>query len=657
MPAKKRPKIDGHPLVAIVNSNQSVRSLLECFRESNILAGSTTTARRLATKELYKTVETPTPYGKVCNTSTLQGKNGPLDVKHLNMFAFFYHACSISDAFATFLYQIIGGGELRLVLYLDKAVPGQANRHDDGRSQQCIYFSALEFPYWWRSRRNGWIPMTYINCHDQKEAKVSDAMLVRFIVRTFCSRVDSPSLINGIKVPLGSKNTMLVRGKFCLTISDWEQVIKTYDLVGYNGSVPCGVCRNVLGRREYFVDDYFVHITSHEHEKFDLHSNSTVLEVTSNLEHVAKHNPRGLKLAQQSSGHKYTPDGIFYDPEVSCFMQPPYCEYGDWMHHLVTSGGVGQYHLNQFAMVVMEVCEVSAAEIDTWVQGITLPKNYTKLHRRFFSERIVHNTGSHCKAFASDVLSAIMCLGFFVDAVISPLEIEGMQEYIDCFALLRAIIRIFTMADKTQIPLLKETIKAHHVLFAKLYAECCKPKLHALAHVAWFWEYWEALLSCWGPERHHKIMKKVMRRTFRNASKTALAFDLRRWFNNLSDESLYKPVHLAGTVRRLQQDIVAEGHVITLVAWSLLLNTETGHIYKSDLLQFGDFRLGRVLGFVEASISGLRAFYAICAELTQSREQFWQEINHESTLVHSSMIVGAVPYVYNDGCYIPLLLS
>ena len=100
--------------------------------------------------------------------------------------------------------------------------------------------------------------------------------------------------------------------------------------------------------------------------------------------------------------------------------------------------------------------------------------------------------------------------------------------------------------------------------------------------------------------------------TFRNASKTALAFDLRRWFNNLSDESLYMPVHLAGTVRRLQQDIVAEGHVITLVAWSLLLNTETKHIYKSDLLQFGDFRLGRVsvlsMRFVPSSRKAANSF-------------------------------------------------
>ena len=64
--------------------------------------------------------------------------------------------------------------------------------------------------------------------------------------------------------------------------------------------------------------------------------------------------------------------------------------------------------------------------------GVKLPLGVTKISKRFWSDRIVDRPMSHIKAFASEMLTAIVLLGFFVDLVVKPRDIAALREQLDC---------------------------------------------------------------------------------------------------------------------------------------------------------------------------------------------------------------------------------
>ena len=198
-------------------------------------------------------------------SSTINGTVRPLLIEHLNPFAFFYHVLSTSRGFTKLLVESRSqcrDGRFTAVLYMDKAVPGQANRHDHGRSCQGIYFAILELPYWFLSRRNGWMPFSYVPYKDQLAAGVSDTMLLRFFARTFHGNDRPGNFEEGLAI-LTALGMIHLRLKVALTTSDWEELIHMYHLTGYNGSLPCGVCKNVMGRCAPFSGHpYLVHVSS-----------------------------------------------------------------------------------------------------------------------------------------------------------------------------------------------------------------------------------------------------------------------------------------------------------------------------------------------------------------------------------------------------------
>ena len=173
---------------AAVNAATGVGSVVSALRElAPASKYSLSWQKKLAAAEVYKVANAITAYGEVCCTSKVQGKSGELEIYHVNPFALLEHAASIS-LFSEFLAKLVASDPdhmLDIVYYLDKATPGNDKRPDHGRSCQCVYFTFLQFPAWFRSRRNGWIPFTYILVEDQKEATLTDPMLVRFLVRTF----------------------------------------------------------------------------------------------------------------------------------------------------------------------------------------------------------------------------------------------------------------------------------------------------------------------------------------------------------------------------------------------------------------------------------------------------------------------------------------
>jgi hypothetical protein len=327
-------------------------------------------------------------------------------------------------------------------------------------------------------------------------------------------------------------------------------------------------------------------------------------------------------------------------------------QYFDWMHTYVASGGLAQYELNGIVLHVVNKYEIPLSDIDAWCENVKLPKGMSKLPKKFFQNRVVERADARMKAFASEMLTAVMLFGFFVDVLVkSRADAETMQ-YVDCFDLLRAILAILQRGDIRDLPTARMAVQCHHRHYNSLgYHKI--PKLHIPVHILDFWEYWSRLLSCFGPERHHKLMKRVMSFSYNKGATTTLAHDVRTWIRNLDLPHLYRAVHFTGTVRNISINVVGG---LVLVSWAGALNTPMGLLAKHDLIQYktddGD-RVGLVVGFA-CDNAGLN-YVAVVTPLMLEPSGGWRRLNGILSIVPVPAIIGGVPFFEIDQSIYALL--
>ena len=642
-------------MIAAVDTVTSVRAMasaLNSLQPHRI--NSTWWQRKVANDELQKLARTLTPYGTVCQEVDVNGTSGDtLSIYYASPFSLLYEGTKRSALFSRFLAQVMSSspGGLHICFYLDRAKPGSnTQRPDIARTHQCIYWSVLQFPSWFRSRRCGWIPFAYVEANSQIQVGVSDSMLVRFLCQVFDPPNAEPCFSRGFGV-VGPDGTVVVcRCSRYLSVADWEQHVKTFNLKGYNGSVPCGWCQNLLGRCPYFDNDpMFVHIHSPEYDKLVKHTPATFAALADTVRDVAFSQPAQLATVEQSAGIKFDAHGLLWDSHARRCLQPPYGEYPDFMHTFVASGGLAQYELNGFVLKLADV-NISPADIDTWCLDVSVPSGVTKLRRTFWQDRVVMRAGAHIRAFASEVLSAVTYLGFFIDAVFRDLADPSFQPYLDCFDLLRIILDLFTRGIASSIPTLRSAIHSHHILYMQLYH--CIAKLHQPLHCVEMWEMWGALLSCFGPERHHRLMKRVMLNAYRHPAKSALAHDVRTWLHNLDNPDVFMEFHFVGKVQQCDFNLPGQ---VSINAMGSALQTPIGLFSKRDLVQFGDApSIGFCLGFVRSNVQHLYCIIWRCIQMAGS--PLWQRTDHDYALVPANALTCSLPYIERaDGAIATLI--
>jgi hypothetical protein len=361
---------DHRQISAIVSCRQSVRSIINAFSHADVGVGGgdQAWARRKCHVQLHASLCIETPHGTVARHEEIVGVNKSVKVVAVNPAAFLHHALISSNSFLAFISNIQRSRPedfLRVIIYMDKARPGNQHRFDPARNAQCCYWAFLDVPHWFRSRRAGWMPFMYLLDKDQQDAALSDAAVVKYMARSF------KPLEEGIHFQLAHGIfTLRCRIKICL--ADWEQIVKWFGLTGYHGSVPCGsICRNVVGRCSYFEDDaHLLHLHSHDYEKQVHHTFETLAATADHIKHLAQHGTaEDLALEVQATGLKYDKDdeGILFDVECRNLLRPPECQYFDWQHTMVASGGVFQYSLNQLLRQFV-LHGVAVEDLDAWAE-------------------------------------------------------------------------------------------------------------------------------------------------------------------------------------------------------------------------------------------------------------------------------------------------
>ena len=242
-------------------------------------------------------------------------------------------------------------------------------------------FAVLQFPSWFRSRRSGRIPFAYVLVDAQKAAEVSDSFLVKCLVQCFSGAHHAFNTGFPTPGPGGSLITLRTSTE-AVMVADWDQHVRTFNLKGYNGRVPCAACKTVFGKCEYFDgDDYLLHLWDPAYEKRDFHTPASYAQLATTIKREAETGTQAsLGRLETNVGVKWDPAGILRDPGARRVLQSPMCQYPDWMHCLCASGGLAQYQINGLALH-FEACGIQPGDIDDWVSTVKRPKGMTPVPR------------------------------------------------------------------------------------------------------------------------------------------------------------------------------------------------------------------------------------------------------------------------------------
>jgi hypothetical protein len=269
-----------------------VRRLIDAKHEDGEDPVSLSTARTRATHELHSLGATHTPYGCLIQAAGWKGKGG---VEHtiyfISPFALLWHISMISAGFGNFLRSCLGDGVGHLVFYIDGCSPGKSTR-PDARKIEAVYWTILEYPSWFRSRICGWFGCIFELESQLKLADISQSSLIRFILRIFLAPEPGAWNFEETGVMLRIEDVDFnFKAKCGPFLADFEAVKFVCSQMGASGRSPCPYCRNIIGRWDYFEDDYLVHMTSSEYGRFHEHDAASFLEMVDTIE-AARDGPK-----------------------------------------------------------------------------------------------------------------------------------------------------------------------------------------------------------------------------------------------------------------------------------------------------------------------------------------------------------------------------
>ena len=129
---------------------------------------STRTLRRDMQKDVEDLANHNTPYGKLVQTLDLGIADG--QIPFINPFALlFWMSCACVE-FGDMLRQSVTD-RARIVFYCDETKAGNVLRPDEGRGLQCIYWTLMDIPSWFRVRKFGWFTVSVIRSKLVKSCK------------------------------------------------------------------------------------------------------------------------------------------------------------------------------------------------------------------------------------------------------------------------------------------------------------------------------------------------------------------------------------------------------------------------------------------------------------------------------------------------------
>ena len=611
-------------------------------------------------KQLHSVDSIQTPYGTLIQEMDVPC-NGlpPLKMQYINPFALLYYCSTISLDFYNFMCQTIPEGGGRFVLYADEVSPSDGLKFEQNRQYNCIYWTFLDWPSWFISRMDiGWLPFGYLPCTAVKDGLTNWAKVMGRIMRVFFDPEGWHFENVGVRL-CNNGVTRLIRARFGCFIADAKALAQICSLKSSSGTKPCPYCKNCLGHCDHFDHDYFVHVHSADVGRFDFHTPESFAEAVQLVKDAAATgNTRKLKEAEQEQGLIFDAESVAFDDAICQQANLPDSVYFDTMHNVCTSGGFGQYHINQFCRR-MRQHGISGEHLDAWYACINTPRQgFGRLSKHWFSQRINDGgDGTHCKAYASEMLSVVSLLCCFADQELTPRGL--MPEEVSCLKKLELMLDIVFSHNHEHAHLLNETTIAHHKEFVALYPECVKNKPHYQLHVAAAAARMKKMLTCFGAERKSKFTKEIAAHCFKKTTHTIASYELRRLLKAVQDPLAYSAEHLRGKLMGCPAEIATmlpAAWMIREVKLGKQLVTAKGSFSKGDVViwfQNGTeiLRAGRIQGFITGKGQHVVHNIASVAMYAHQDGYTWSTVDPPTVLVSASLLL--ITVAWHDDVEVP----
>jgi len=596
-----------------------------------------------AKSEIHKHDNVNTPFGSLYIDLVV----GDLAVHCLNPFAMLWFVSQTKHT-AQFLAKHLSSGVCRIAFYCDGVKPGNTLRPDIARTFEAIYWTFFELPAWFRHNASAsWFPLCFIQSRDLKSVSGGMAAVAKSVVKLFFPQ--DKELFNfmttGVFVGT-SPDQVHIRASFGCWLGDEKAIKEVVSCKGASGFKPCVCCKNVVNRMEGSAE--LVHISCPDIALFDRQSPESIAYMATDL--AAKHgvvSRADFEFLQKAYGINFCESAIIFDEYCRDVVRFPDSIYWDWMHCLLSSGGVAQYNVNYLCLELVN-SGTSLENIDTFASEVSWPSSRPRLQKTFFQERTVNGDG-HIRAFASEMLGVISVLGLFLDVVVKPVGV--LKPHTDCFDVLRRIIAMLLLGDAVAAATdeLQRLARMHHEAFDAVYPGCIKPKMHYLKHAIECIGKHRVNLSCFGPERRHKDAKTIAAFSYKNVGKAMLTRIMYDWVNVMQDANTFT-MHAMGPKVKLPgwaADLVsAVAGVPTVVSNSIHVKG-CGAIKSNDFVRLlNPDRLAKVrFAVVVDNGDGSQKFYIVVDVFAQDVDGVWSTRVTCTTLVEPMAVSNTCCYV------------
>jgi hypothetical protein len=309
-------------------------------------------------EEMHSSRHIETLHGTLVKKLTVVGEAGNISIDYINPIPLLVHSCATSLGFFRLMQMCVSlapGGVLRFLFYNDAVTPGNNLRPDCGRTFISFLWSFLELPQWMKHRAAlRWFTFSYVLKKDMKAAKVTVSDIAKAILLDLFRDGDCNFETTGVLMKHGSES-QVVQMKFETCPQDWLAQVDMFSMKGQMGLNPCPLCDNCMGRRAFFEDESgFVHVLSPEYEKFKVRDAARCKDVIHAIENTAVNFPDDLEEVEKASGLTYDARGLLFDKDMAGIVDLSTAIYADTAHCLLASGGVAQYHLNQFMLRIID---------------------------------------------------------------------------------------------------------------------------------------------------------------------------------------------------------------------------------------------------------------------------------------------------------------
>ncbi len=384
-------------------------------------------------------------------------------------------------------------------------------------NNKCVYGRCVpEWPDHILQRSMCWATLCLVRCAIVDKIPGGLSFVFTQLLLTF------DVLVGGILLP-GATGPFMFCAKFAGMLADLIGHQSLTAWKGPNAVRPCTCCANLSARKAGPGSDLEVSLAEHDERRFVQSTNEEIFLMLDNLAAVVadgRSSQTKINKLQTELGFNHEPLGILMNMAMRHTYRPAEHQLTDWMH-VFCQDGVGN---TAVALILDRLSKarpaITNAMAQTFLDQCVIPIEHGKIKGEWIEPKRLKNNS--LTAFASMLLSIVPCIALMLQMYDIA---KQLPEEVECFLMLDQIFGILTLGPRRSmeyIDRLRTLIVGHHRLFARLYPDRIKPKLHHSHHIVSSMLQLGFLLACFVTERKHRLAKQFALNTWRHFEHTTL---------------------------------------------------------------------------------------------------------------------------------------